>query len=344
MKTKIFKGNFFEIGEQQGRLYKANGMKLLDNIKIDTILYKKQLRIYEKHYPELLEELSGIAEVGNYDKDKVIFGAITTEISLYRNAFGLNKQCTIFGYKDEKKLYVGRNYDWLPASDKIFETYKVINPQRNSFIAVTDLGIMSPETATPEYYWYIACDAINHQGLFIGLTYANAAQWSYGISPVFITKLIAETCVTVDDVLNVFEKVPLCIPKNFFIADKNGDMAVVEHTAKKFKVLYPKDNILIQTNHYVDAELAKEDTIFKQMPTNNSFIRYYETLQGINIAKDKFSLDSIIKILGRPGRSYTYQDSPNAKTIWTLALDMSNKKYKIYRDVSKDMKVKNLRI
>jgi len=343
MKTRIFKGNFFEIGEQQGRLYEANGLKLLDNIKIDSILYKKQLRIYEKHYPELLEELSGIAEAGTYNKDKLIFGAITLEISAYRNTFSLYKQCTIFGYKDEKSLYVGRNYDWLPSSNGIFDIYKVINPERNSFIAVTDLGIMSPETATPEYYMYVAADTINDKGLFIGLTYAYATQWSYGISNMFMIKLIAETCETVDEALSVFEKVPLCCPKNFFIADKNGDMVVVEHTSKKFKVLYPKDNILIQTNHYVDAELAKEDIGLKQNPTNTNYsiIRYNETLRKINLEKGKFNLSSIIKILGRPR---IYQDNPNAKTIWTLALDMSNKKYKIYWDVTKNRKARNLEI
>ena len=76
MKMKIFKGSFFEIGEQQGRLYKANGMKLPDKVEIDPILYKNQLRIYEKHYPELLEKLSGIAEAGSYDKDKLILAII----------------------------------------------------------------------------------------------------------------------------------------------------------------------------------------------------------------------------------------------------------------------------
>jgi isopenicillin-N N-acyltransferase-like protein len=343
MKTKIFKGNFFEIGEQQGRLYKANGMKLLDNIQVDSTLYQNQLRIYEKHYPEFLEELSGIAEAGNYDKNKLIYSAITSEISLYRNTVGLLKQCTIFGYKDDKSLYIGRNYDWFPASNGIFDIYKVINPERNSFIAVTDLGIMSPETATSEYYKYIAADTINDKGLFIGLTFAYAAQWAYGISNPFMAKLIAETCETVEEALNVFEKVPLCCPKNFLIADKNGNMAVVEHIAKKFKVLYPKDNILIQTNHYVDAELAEEDIGLKQNPTNTneSVIRYNETLRKVNLEKGKFNLSSIIKILGRPR---VYQDNPNAKTIWTLALDMSNKKYKIYWNVSKNRKVKNLEI
>ncbi|MEK7649297.1 MAG: C45 family peptidase [Patescibacteria group bacterium] len=342
MNTKTFKGNFFEIGQQQGRIYKTNGMNF-DKVKIDPVLYKNQLQVYEKHYPELLEEFRGMAKDGNFDEEKLIYDFITSEIFYYRNRFGLDKACTIFGYKAKNNLFVGRNYDWLPETDKIFEVYKIVNPERNSFIAITDMGIGSPSTAKPKYFFYNADDAINNKGLFIGLTFAYADQWSYGVSCIHMTKIIAETCETVKDAIKVFEKIPLCCPKNFFIADKNGDMAIVEHTAKKFKVIYPKDNILIQTNHYVDSELAKEDTVLKRVPYHNTFIRYYETLQKINFERNKFKLDSAIKILGKPG-SYTCQNFPGIKTIWTLALDMTNKKYKIYWDISGKRKTEVLEI
>ena len=342
MNIKTFKGNFFEIGQQQGKIYKTNGMNF-DKVKINPVLYKNQLEVYKKHYPELLEEFRGMAKGGNFDEEKLIYNFITSEIFYYRNRFRLDKACTIFGYKVKNNLFVGRNYDWLPETDKIFEVYKVVNPERNSFIAVTDMGIDSPATAKPRYFFYNADDAINDKGLFIGLTFAYADQWSYGVSCIHMTKLIIETCETVKEAIKVFEKVPLCFPKNFFIADKNGDMAIVEHTSKKFKVVYPKDNILIQTNHYVDNELAKEDTVLKRVPFHNTFIRYYETLQKINFERDKFKLDSAIKILGKPG-SYTCQNFPGIKTIWTLALDMTNKKYKIYWDISGKRKTEELAI
>src|SRR3990167_2170204 len=280
MNTKIFKGNFFEIGQQQGKIYKANGMNF-DNVKIDPVLYKNQLQVYKKHYPELLEEFRGIAKGGNFDEEKLIYEFVAGEIIYYyKDGFSLDKACTIFGYKAKNNLFIGRNYDWLPETEKIFEIYKVSNPKKNSFIAVTDMGIYSSAKATPNYFYYNADDAINDKGLFIGITYAYADQWSYGISCIHMTKLIAETCETVKDAIKVFERVPLCCPKNFFIADKNGDMVIIEHTS----------------------------------------IRYYETLQKINFEKNKFNINSVIKILGKPG-SYTCQNFPGVKTIWTLALD-----------------------
>src|SRR3989339_715985 len=155
MNIKTFKGNFFEIGQQQGNIYKSNGMNF-DKVKIDPVLYKNQLEVYKKHYPELLEEFRGMAKGGNFDEEKLIYNFITSEIFYYRNRFGLDKACTIFGYKVKNNLFVGRNYDWLPETDKIFEVYKVVNSKRNSFIAVTDMGIDSPATAKPRYFFYSA--------------------------------------------------------------------------------------------------------------------------------------------------------------------------------------------
>lgn len=342
MNIKTFKGKFFEIGQQQGKIYRANGMNF-DKVKIDPVLYKNQLQVYEKHYPELLEEFRGMAKGGNFDEEKLIYHFVTTEINCYRKWFGMDRACTIFGFKTDDKLFVGRNYDWLPKTEKLFQVYKFINPSKFSFIAVTDGAYGAEAGLNTKNWFYNVDDAINNKGLFIGLTFAYADQWSYGVSCIHMTKLIAETCETIKEAIKVFEKVPLCCPKNFSIADKNGDMAIVEHTSKKFKVIYPKDNILIQTNHYVDNELAKEDTVLKRVPLHNTFIRYYETLQKINLERDKFKLNSAIKILGKPG-SYTCQNFPGVKTIWTLALDMTNKKYKIYWDISGKRKTEELEV
>lgn len=99
----------------------------------------------------------------------MIYYFITSKIFYYRNGFDLDKACTIFGYKFKKNLFVGRNYDWLPEIDKIFEIYKVINPERNSFVAITDMGIVSPAKAKPKYFFYNADDAINDGGYLLVL-------------------------------------------------------------------------------------------------------------------------------------------------------------------------------
>ena len=180
MNIKIFEGNFFEIGQQQGRIYRKNGMNF-DKIKIDKTLYKNQLEIYKKYYPEILEEFKGMAEGGDFDEEELIYNFITNEICYYKNEFGLGKACTIFGLKIKGNLFVGRNYDWLPKTEKLFQVYKLINPLRFSFFAVTDGAYGAEAGLNTKNWFYNADDAINDKGLFIGLTFAFADQWSYGI-------------------------------------------------------------------------------------------------------------------------------------------------------------------
>lgn len=336
MDIQIFEGNFFEIGRKQGEIYRKRGMNF-DFVKIDSTLYKNQLLVYKKYYPELLEEFSGMAEGGEFEKEKLIYHFITSEIKAFRDWFDPQKACTIFGIKSGDTLFVGRNYDWLPEAEKLFELYKTINPQRNSFLALTDGGYGGEAGTKIENLFYNVDDAINDKGLFIGITFAHADSWSYGISYTHMAKIIAETCSTVDETLKVFEKTPLCCPKNFFIADKNGDMAIIEHTSKKFKIVYPKDNILIKTNHYLNEDLKNEDVVLKRLPIHNTYIRYHETFQRIHLNSENMGLGNIIEILGNP-KTYTCQNFPGIKTLWTLALDMTNKEYKLYWDIFEERK------
>ncbi len=207
-----------------------------------------------------------------------------------------------------------------------------------------DIGRQQGEIYRKNNLFYDPDDAINDKGLFIGLTFAHDNKWSYGLSCTHMIKLIAETCPTVKDALKVFKRVPLCYPKNFFIADDKGNMAVVEHTSsKRFRIVYPENGVLIHTNHYLDAGLAKEDRVLAEEPSHNTFVRYYEALRKINQRKEKFQLSDIMKILGNTS-SCVCQTGPNFQTIWSLALDMKKRRYKLYWDITSNRNARNIRI
>jgi isopenicillin-N N-acyltransferase-like protein len=330
MQIKTFEGNFFEIGRQMGQIYKANGVTQ-SQAAVDQDLYEGQLKVYEKYYPEYLDELRGIADGAGLDAQRMIYSAITGEIFFFRNMIGLGRSCTIFGCKTDQGLFVGRNYDWLPFPGDLFECYEVRNSERMLFWRHR-YGLVDPAYTVPKYRSFLPEDAINDKGLFIGMTFCFADQWSYGISSIHLLKLVAETCATVEDALALFARIPACCPKRYFIADKSGNMVTIEHTSKRFKVVYPKDNVLIQTNHYLDPELAAEDTVLKKIPYHNTYIRYYETLQRIALQREHFTFDSIVWILNSPG-TYTLQNLPDIRTIWTLAMDMTGQKYQLYWDL-----------
>lgn len=335
MKIRDFKGTFFEIGKQQGIIYRKNGLNL-DNYKVNDKLLGKQFEAYKKYYPEFLVELDGIVEGGNFDKDKIRSIYLTGEIAWYTNRLGIRQACSIFGVKNDKGLFIGRNLDWIPETAEVMEIYKRVNPNCFNFFGISDMLISSPEDIKNKFLLYDTIDIINEKGLFIGITFAYNDKWSYGLSWKEMTKMIGERCSGVEDALNIFKNVPLSCPKNFFIADKKGDMVVVEHTTKKFKVLYPNKGILIQTNHYVDKELEKEDTVLAYNPKHNTFDRYNTIYCRLNDIKTSFEFSDIIKVLG-DNNSCVCQNN-KLKTIWALALDMTKDRYVIYTDLQNNRK------
>ena len=323
---RTFKGDSFTIGLQQGLLYKQNGMNL-NGVVIETGLYKKQKEIYAKFYPEQLEEIEGVAKGGGFDIDKCIYSFIKGEIRFYKKRVSPSA-CTIFGIKNGKGFFVGRNYDWIPAAHSSFQAYKVIPKGRKSFIGVTDMGITAP-TDGPGDYRFLPEDTINDHGLYIGLTFATTNQWSYGISSLLMLKYVAERCKSVTDALNLFKKTPVCCPKNFFIADKKGNMAVVEHTSKEYRVILPQNNMLIKTNHYLSPDLASKDTVLTRSPGHNTFLRYYEILQALNLYESSFTHPKVKTLLRKTG-SHVFEREKGNNTIWTLSMNMEEQIYHLY--------------
>lgn len=328
---KTFKGSFYEIGRQQGEIYRQNGLNLT-SIKVNQKIVAEQLKIYKKHYPQLLEEIEGIADGGHFDKEKLLHIYLALEIMGFKKGLETPLSCTIFGVKNSHGTYVGRNLDWLPVTEKVMEFYKREAHGCYKLLAFSDMFIGSSSDVENKFLLYDAIDVINEKGLFVGITYAYGNTCSYGLSWNELTRIIGERCGTLDEALDIFKHIPLSVPKNFFIADKKGNMAVVEHNSDRYKVIYPKDNILIQTNHYLDPELAKIDRVLVEKPTHNTYLRYYETLQKVNqFNKEKFQLSDVIKILGNPNL-YVCQNH-DIRTIWTLALDMEKQQCNLYTDV-----------
>jgi len=327
---KVFKGSNFEIGKLQGEMYRENGLSL-DKVKLNKKILNNQLEVYRKYYPGLLEELKGISAGGNFNHERILQVYLAGEIIWYTSRFKMPLSCTIFGIQNDNGTYVGRNLDWIPVTEEVMEVYKREGDGCNHFIGISDMLIGSPKDVDRKFLFYDTIDVINDKGLFIGITFAYGNTWSYGLSWKDMTKLIGETCSTVNEALEVFKKTPLSIPKNFFIADKKGNMAVVEHNSDKYRVLFPQNGVLIQTNHYVDSELQRVDQVLKEVPHHNTYIRYFEALQKLNWNKDKFKHSDVIDVLANP-KSYICQND-EIKTIWSLALDMQKAQYWLYTDV-----------
>lgn len=333
---KLFEGTNFEIGLQQGRLYKKNNMTLC-NIKFDSIIYNKLLKVYQEYFPNFLEECRGASEASNISYEKLTYFLMARELLWQKNRAKNHQACSIFGIANKDGCFIGRNYDMIPEAENFFQTYKTLSKGATPFIAISDMGISGMSRTDRSNSVYTINDAINKKGLFIGLTLAHSNKFTYGLYSGHIIRLIVESCANIEDAIKIFKNVPLSCPKNFFIADRFGDMVVVEHNSKKFKLVYPKNRILVKTNHYLNKEFAKQDIVIKDTSHKDTFLRYNEIMQKVGSYKDKLQMEDIIKILSDK-QLHIYQNKPNLRTIWSLVIDTKNKKYNLYYNLSKKRK------
>jgi predicted choloylglycine hydrolase len=326
------------VGLKQGRFYKKEKLKLQKTINFR--LLKKQVKIYKQFYPEHLERLAGIAKGMNQSLDEVYYNFLVLPLPLLKRNIKKENGCTIFGVKTKETTIVGRNYDWVPIDRKIFEINKVNINNKLAHLTISDMGIWRNKNRD---LIYDTIDIINESGLYIGLTFAYDNKWNFGIWPTDMISLIGENCRNVQEAIRKFKGIPLACPKNFFMADSSRQFVVVEHTSKRYKVIKPMDEFLIQTNNYINKELAKEDSVLKEKPENDTFIRYYEVLQAINHYKKKLTLNRVKKILDNT-KTHIFENQKKMKTIWTLALVMKNKKYRLYYIHRKKLKHKTISI
>lgn len=337
---KVFKGSYFEIGFQQGKIYKKNGINLKD-IYPNKAIIANQLRLYKKHYPGALEELRGIAEGIGCSIDIIHQMLLARELIWFKKNYQYSEACTIFGVRNKNGCFVGRNLDWIPETRDVMEVYKRKVKSRYKMIAVSDMLITDKNNIKNKRLIYDAIDAINEKGLYIGITFAHGNYTQYGLSWKDFVKLISETCKNVKEALEVFQTIPLSVPKNFFIADKKGEMVVVEHNSNKYKLVYPKNGVLIKTNHFLDPELRKIDNVLKRNPYHNTYNRYDVVLNYVNKNRELINPEKLYVILSDK-KSRVCQVG-NMQTIWSLIMNMKNQEYLLVkRDINEESTVLNI--
>ena len=75
---------------------------------------KQCLPIYEKYYPEILDEIKGIADGQQTSYEDML----TFLLSMY--CFEFNNKCTCIAISDKNQIILGRNSDFLVELEKLY--------------------------------------------------------------------------------------------------------------------------------------------------------------------------------------------------------------------------------
>jgi predicted choloylglycine hydrolase len=236
-------GEFYEMGLKYGSLLYDKAKFSLP--KISKEKYDFGLESYKElhnFYPELIDEIKGFAE-GIKDKPEHV---ATFLLSL--GVFNTTGQCSVFAFKNKNAVVFGRNYDMLYQFKKFTESSLITPKDKYAYISQSDVFIGRS-------------DGINEKGLAVAMSFVNGTKIQPGISFHFIIRKVLEDCESTGQAIDLILNTKVSSANNFLVADKMGDLAVVESCPQNAMVRKPNlyENFITITNQFQLSEMKKFD-------------------------------------------------------------------------------------
>jgi isopenicillin-N N-acyltransferase-like protein len=239
-------------------------------------------KVIAKHFPELLEEIRGVAEGA-----RLPYNSLLLETA-YPFTVSAPSNCTIisaFGSTTSDGIpIVGRNYDFLTDFKKYNQLRSVTGENAKfSFVGgtITMLGVE---------------EGMNNEGLFIG-----DAGWepkelpsSRGLSSRQVMQLVLETCASVDTAIDFIHQTPKFANNAgtcYLLADKR-EAVIMEMGLTRSCVRESEEGMLVASNAF-QTSIAEE----MKPPEPTAFTRCGLTRKRLHENKGKVDIKSMQELL-----------------------------------------------
>jgi predicted choloylglycine hydrolase len=307
-----FKGTHYEVGYKWGETLLNHGKKLnyCPTFELTEEKYEfagECLKEYEKYFPEVLEEIRGIA-----DGNKIPVETLQA-ILFCMYCFEFDNKCTCFAFSTNEEIIFARNSDFLVSLEKLYMNCIYYLKGSYSFNANT--------TAYVEME-----DGVNEHGLAVGLTFVYPKLRKPGLGAGMLVRYILEKCETTADALDKLHLLPIASTHTITLADKNGEIAVVECNPENIVVIRqePGQQFVATANNFNSEKMKK----FRNPNIDDwcSDERYHTAYESLRNSSEKYSVDFAQSILsGKYGFMCQYDRKKNADTVWSVVYDLKRK-------------------
>ena len=224
-----YNGTHYEIGFKWGALLAQHGNFILNNIGFPITQERLEFSelcvpVYQKYFPEILEEIQGIADGQNCNL-KALQAFL---FSMYAMPPACN--CSCFAVANDEQILFGRNSDFLSEleKDNMNVIYRFSSPS-HSFTGNTTAFVQME-------------DGINEHGLAIGLTSVHPISIKPGLNAGLFLRYVLEKCKTTQEVIECVHTLPISSAQTFTVADSFGSIAVIECYSEKAEIILPSDD------------------------------------------------------------------------------------------------------
>jgi isopenicillin-N N-acyltransferase-like protein len=241
----------------------------------------KYLPFAQAHYPQYVEEMTGIAEGANVAFDDV--AVVNTMEALTDDALQLT-HCTSFAVNDDRTVnrhvLLAHNEDWVPEDENDVFIIHATPKNECPFLAMT-YGCLLPNVGFNAYGIAQLCDSV----------YPNDPR-------VGIQRVVAARAVLASQRLDKAIQFSLSPQRaagyNHVLAHESGELYSVEVSARHFAILYGEDGYIVHTNQYLAPAMRKVER--KPEALIGSRVRYFRALRLVK-RQDQHNIESLQAIL-----------------------------------------------
>lgn len=246
--------------------------------------------IIREYNPDYLEEIRGVAAGSGFDFEDILALNCRSELVFVGNEMDKTEGgCTSIGVSSDAgaggAAFLAHNWDWKTSQRASMVIMKI--RQKNGkpdIFMVTEAGI-------------IGKTGFNSAGICLYLNALSTNQEPKGL-PLHVAMRGILDCETLAEAISAATRFQIGCCANFMIGHRNGECVDIEIENEDFDVLYPKDGILVHTNHFISSRIPlapRKDTSKGKFP--DSFVRLGRADKLMRKKKGGISEQDIMAVL-----------------------------------------------
>lgn len=312
-----FKGSHYEMGVKRGNIFNKCGITFPLNMdKFQLSHGVESEKILKEYFPEVCEEVKGITDTINADYSKFMSWMLAMGCCMYNLETNVPevRGCTAFSVCYNNHVYYGRDND-LPPFLKDSSKSEIYRPVNGNIFNITTSSFINGE------------EGLNKEGLAVAMTFVATELKDIhpGFNAVFIVRYLLEKAGNTKEALQLLSNLPVASNCNILLADKNGDMVVVECTSTIKTIRKPIAineglKVICTTNCFVSDDMKqfeREDETYKSLERYNNVINAFKDYSGQYVVG---YIEEILK--GDHGFMCQYEKGLNFETIWSSVFDL----------------------
>lgn len=312
----VIEGTPYEAGRLQGEFLKQANRTLVSYEPPEPVETARRMRrLYDEHCPDLIEETQGIADSLGLTFEKALFCAAIGSADgagIGRPVAGCTHAVVMPSITADHHLYIARNYDMgLPDADLRLCTTRIEGQAGHLGFSDMCLGRL---------------EGLNEHGLCMTLS----AVWNrvpedwaepHGLHYAIAVRSALDRCKTVEEALELWQRMPIGSNGKLLVADRRGAAALVEIAGRKRAIqrIGPgtDEQHLVATNHYTLLDLSD-----RSPHSTGRYDRLSTWLRENAGQIDRSGLQSFLDRGWATGVS-SYSPEHRAGTLWSMVFDVT---------------------